>query len=156
MRVAFGSDDNYSIASFIVEELRRRGYEAVLVGAPAVGRPCPWPRVGYEVARLTAKGEVDTGIVMCYTGTGVCITANKAKGIRAALCFDAKTARGARMWNDANVLALSARLLSEEVAKEILDEWFATREVDLSERENIEELKELDEARSCAQLERPG
>jgi ribose 5-phosphate isomerase B len=85
---------------------------------------------------------------MCYTGTGVSIAANKVKGIRAALCTDAKNARGARLWNDANVLALSARLLSEEVAKEILDEWFSVEEPDPSERENIEHLKSLDAKRT--------
>lgn len=144
MKVAFGSDDNYSIASFLVKELRRRGFEVILIGAPATGQPYPWPRVGVELAKLVAEGRVDTGIVMCYTGTGVSIAANKVPGVRAALCTDAKTARGARLWNDANVLALSARLLSEELAKEILDAWFETREIDPSERENIEELKKLD------------
>uniref|UniRef100_A0A7C3WLH5 RpiB/LacA/LacB family sugar-phosphate isomerase n=1 Tax=Thermofilum pendens TaxID=2269 RepID=A0A7C3WLH5_THEPE len=149
MRVAFGSDDNYSIANFVLQELRRRGFEVVLVGAPATGKPHPWPQVGYEVARLVAEGAVDMGVVMCYTGTGVSIAANKVPGIRAALCTDAKNARGARLWNDANVLALSARLLSEELAKEILDAWFETKEVDPSERENIEDLKRLDERLRC-------
>ena len=149
LRVALGSDENYSIANFLVRELRRRGFEVVLVGAPALGKPYPWPQVGYEVARLVAEGVVDTGIVMCYTGTGVSIAANKVPGVRAALCTDAKNARGARLWNDANVLALSARLLSEELAKEILDAWFETRGPDPSERENIEELKRLDERLRC-------
>jgi len=149
LKVAFGSDDNYSIADFVLQELKRRGFEVVLVGAPATGKPYPWPQVGYEVARLVAAGAVDMGVVMCYTGTGVSIAANKVPGVRAALCTDAKNARGARLWNDANVLALSARLLSEELAKEILDAWFETREIDPSERENIEELKRLDERLRC-------
>uniref|UniRef100_A0A7C1CEU4 RpiB/LacA/LacB family sugar-phosphate isomerase n=2 Tax=Thermofilum adornatum TaxID=1365176 RepID=A0A7C1CEU4_9CREN len=146
MRVAFGSDDNYSIVSFIVQELKKRGHEVILVGSALTGKPYPWPKVGQEVAQLVASGKADTGIVMCYTGTGVSIAANKVKGIRAALCTDAKNARGARLWNDANVLALSARLLSEEVAKEILDEWFSVKEPDPSERENIDYLKNLDQA----------
>jgi ribose 5-phosphate isomerase B len=149
LRVAFGSDDNYSIARFIVEELRKRGFEVILVGSALTGKPYPWPRVGLEVAELVASGRADTGIVMCYTGTGVSIAANKVPGVRAALCTDAKNARGARLWNDANVLALSARLLSEELAKEILDAWFETREIDPSERENIEELKRIDERLRC-------
>lgn len=144
MKVAFGSDDNYSIAGFIAQELKRRGHEVILVGAPSTGKLYPWPRVGVEVAKLVVEGKAETGIVMCYTGTGVSIAANKVPGARAALCVDAKTARGARLWNDANILALSARLLSEELAKEILDAWFETREIDPTERENIEELKKLD------------
>jgi len=144
MRVAVGSDDVYHVALWIVQELQRRGFEVVKVGSLATGKPYPWPMVGLEVGRLVAEGAVDTGIAICYTGTGVSIAANKVRGVRAALCFDAKNARGARLWNDANVLALSARLLSEEVAREILDEWFSTREVDPSERGNIELLKKID------------
>ncbi|AKG38237.1 MAG: RpiB/LacA/LacB family sugar-phosphate isomerase [Infirmifilum sp.] len=147
MRVAVGSDDLYPVALFIVKELERRGFEVIKVGSLETGKPYPWPRVGQTVGELVASGKVDTGIVICYTGTGVSIAANKVRGVRAALCFDAKTARGARLWNDANVLALSGRLTSEEVAKEILDEWFLTREIDPSERENIESLKRLDAER---------
>ena len=66
------------------------------------------------------------GIVFCWTGTGASIAANKVRGIRAALCHDAETARGARIWNRANVLALSLRATSEALAKEILEAWFAT------------------------------
>jgi ribose 5-phosphate isomerase B len=144
MKVAVGSDDNYSIAQFIVEELKRRGVEVIPIGSLSTGNPYPWVKVGLEVAELVARGEVDMGIVICYTGTGVSIAANKVCGVRAALCFDAKTARGARLWNDANVLALSARLLSEEVAREILDEWFSVAKPDPSELGNIEELKRFD------------
>ncbi|MEZ0346797.1 MAG: RpiB/LacA/LacB family sugar-phosphate isomerase [Infirmifilum sp.] len=144
MKVGLGSDDLYPLALFLAKELEKRGFEVVKVGALAKGAPYPWPRVGLEVGKLVADGVVDTGIVICYTGTGVSIAANKVRGVRAALCLDAKTARGARLWNDANVLALSARLVSEELAKEILDEWFNTREIDPSEVENINLLKKMD------------
>ncbi|MFN4180385.1 MAG: RpiB/LacA/LacB family sugar-phosphate isomerase, partial [Armatimonadota bacterium] len=86
-------------------------------------------------------------VVVCYTGTGVSMAANKVKGARAALCNDAKTAEGARKWNDANILAMSGRLVTPEVAKEILDAWLSTTEIDSSEAENIAKLKALDEAR---------
>ena len=69
-------------------------------------------------------GHADEGILFCWTGTGVTIAANKVAGIRAALCTDAETARGARLWNDANILSLSLRLTSQPLAKEILDSWF--------------------------------
>jgi ribose 5-phosphate isomerase B len=71
-------------------------------------------------------GQADEGIVFCWTGTGASIAANKVRGIRAALCHDAETARGARIWNHANVLALSLRVTSEALAKEILEAWFST------------------------------
>ncbi|TDA42312.1 MAG: RpiB/LacA/LacB family sugar-phosphate isomerase, partial [Thermoproteota archaeon] len=119
--VAIGSDDHYPVVDFIVEELKRRGFDLIKVGFLREGKPYPWQKVGFEVGELVAKGEALFGVVICYTGTGVCIAANKVKGIRAALCFDSQTARGARMWNDANVLAISGRFTSNEVAREIID-----------------------------------
>ncbi len=145
MYVAVGSDDTYSIARFIYKYLEKKGFKLIPVGSLKTGKLEPWPEVGYEVARLVAEGKADTGIVICYTGTGVSIAANKVKGVRAALVTDARNARGARLWNDANILALSARLTSEELAKEILDAWFEVKEPDPSEKENIERLKNLEE-----------
>ena len=78
------------------------------------------------VAEAVASGAADEGILFCWTGTGVSLAANKVPGIRAALCDDAETARGARLWNKANVLCLSIRRTSEVEAKEILDAWFGT------------------------------
>lgn len=85
-----------------------------------------WGAMALGVARRVATGEFDQGVVCCWTGTGASIAANKVDGIRAALCTDAVTAAGARRWNDANVLALSLRLLSEPVATEIVDAWLDT------------------------------
>lgn len=79
-----------------------------------------------QVAEAVAQGEADEGIVLCWTGTGVSLAANKVAGIRAALCADAETARGARLWNKANVLALSMRLTTPALADEILESWFST------------------------------
>jgi ribose 5-phosphate isomerase B len=143
-KVSLGSDDLYPVALFLKEELKRRGYEVLIHGALLSGKVEPWPDVAKEVCQDVISGEAKTGIVICYTGTGVSIAANKIKGIRAALCYDAETARGARLWNDANVLALSGRLTSNQVAKEILDAWFSTTKIDESERKNIEKLKELE------------
>jgi ribose 5-phosphate isomerase B len=147
MKVAVGSDDNYYIARFVANYLKSKGFDVEVFGALKSGKLEPWPEVALEVARGVAEGRYAFGVVICYTGTGVSIAANKVRGVRAALCFDAKTAEGARLWNDANVLALSARLLSEEVAKEIIDAWIAVEEPDPSERENIERLKSIDEGR---------
>jgi ribose 5-phosphate isomerase B len=87
---------------------------------------------------------VDDGIVCCWTGTGVSIAANKVPGIRAALCGDAETARGARRWNHANVLALSLRATSQAVAEEIVDAWLSTTDVDASEQQNIDRVGEIE------------
>ena len=143
-KVAVGSDDLYPVVNAVIKYLKEKGFEIIPVGAVKTGRPEPWPLVGYEVGKLVASGAADWGIVICYTGTGVSIAANKVKGVRAALCNDAETARGARMWNDANVLALSGRLVTEYVAKEILDAWINTTKIDESEAKNIEILKKID------------
>lgn len=131
MRVAFGTDERTALTDEIVAELTQRGHEIVL---RVEGEP--WPDVGRRVGEAVASGRADRGVVCCWTGTGVSIAANKIPGVRAALCTDAETARGARRWNDANVLAVSLRLTSTEVAREMLDAFFDT-EADPGEAANI-------------------
>ncbi len=93
--------------------------------APLIGEKSPWPLVSEQLALDVKNGLVDEGILFCYTGTGASIAANKVPGVRAALCGDAQTARGARWWNDANILVMSLRATSEDVAGEILEAWFS-------------------------------
>ncbi len=143
-RIAVGSDDRYAAALEAARYLAEKGFEVVEVGSLKSGKPEPWPEVGFEVGRMVAEGRVDWGVAVCYTGTGVSIAANKVRGVRAALCFDAQTARGARLWNDANVLAMSGRLATPEVAREIIDAWLSVESIDESERLNIERLKKAD------------
>ena len=126
MKLAVGSDERSAVTDGVIADLRRRGHEVVALG-PAADQPALWPEVARQVAEAVASGEVDEGVLFCWTGTGVSLAANKVPGIRAALCDDAETARGARLWNDANVLCLSLRRTSEPVAREILDAWLATR-----------------------------
>ena len=84
-----------------------------------------WAESAEAAAILVSKGGCDEGIFFCWSGTGITMAANKVAGIRAALCCDAQTASAARIWNHANVLCLSNRTLSGDVAKEILAAWFA-------------------------------
>ncbi len=145
-RIAFGSDERSHLTDAIVAELRHRGYDVDLFGALAEGESPQWADVARKVAERVARGDYSQGILCCWTGTGVSIAANKSPGVRAALCIDAETARGARKWNDANVLCLSLRHTSEAVAKEVLDAWFASSP-DPSEQANIEKVKGMDKAR---------
>nr|WP_290668443.1 RpiB/LacA/LacB family sugar-phosphate isomerase [Ardenticatena sp.] len=127
MRIALSSDERTELTDFLIRELRERGHEVLLFGAIAENDPdVDWPLASSRAARAVVSGEADEAIVCCWTGTGASIAANKVRGIRAALCHDAETARGARIWNHANVLALSLRATSIPIAKEILDAWFAT------------------------------
>ena len=126
MKLAIGADERTQVTDMVVEELRQRGHALALFG-PLAGGGEAWPAVARGVAEAVAGGAADEGILFCWTGTGVSIAANKVPGIRAALCDDAETARGARLWNNANVLCLSLRRTSAVIAREILDAWFSTR-----------------------------
>ena len=125
MKIAVGSDDKTVLTDFVIEELKRRGHTVTPFG-PLKGEAMGWPDVGEQVGLEVSRGRADQGVLFCWTGTGVTIAANKVQGVRAALCWDAETAKGARMWDDANVLAMSLRSTSIAVSKEILDSWFAS------------------------------
>ena len=115
MRVAFGTDERTEVTDAVKELLAERGHDVAVVGEGD-----PWPDVGRRVGEAVAAGEAERGVVCCWTGTGVSIAANKVPGVRAALCGDAETARGARRWNDANVLAFGLRLTTATVAEELV------------------------------------
>ena len=131
MRIAFGTDEHTLLTESIVDSLRELGHDVVVDVEDA-----PWPDVGRRVAEAVAGGGADRGVVCCWTGTGVSIAANKVDGVRAALCTDAETARGARRWNDANVLALGLRLTSPTVAREMVEAFLRT-DADPGEAETI-------------------
>lgn len=125
MKLAVGADERTQLTDAVIADLVRRGHELVLFG-PLREQTDAWPAVAQQVAEAVAAGEADEGVLFCWTGTGVSIAANKVRGIRAALCDDAETARGARLWNNANIICLSIRRTSEVMAGEILDKWFGT------------------------------
>lgn len=135
VRIAFGTDERTSLTDHIEARLTEGGHEVQVV-AP---RGAPWPDVGRAVGEAVAAGDAELGVVCCWTGTGVSIAANKVPRVRAALCTDAETARGARRWNDANVLAMGLRLTSPELASEMLDAFLRT-EPDSDEAAEIAKL----------------
>ena len=139
MKIVLGSDERTALTDAVADDLRGRGHDVVLVGPPG-GEELGWADVGRRVGEHVAGGEVDSGVLFCWTGTGASIAANKVAGVRAALCTDAETARGARRWNDANVLVLSLRLTSPVVASEMLDAWFTT-DPDPDEAVNVGKLE---------------
>ena len=125
MKIAVTTDELYPIHHFVLAWLKQYGHEPILFGALKSNQEESWVKAASEAAQAIKKGKCDEGVFFCWTGTGISLAANKLPGIRAALCTDAETARGARIWNHANVLALSNRLLSQDIAKEILTAWFA-------------------------------
>ena len=143
MKVAICSDELYSINQFVVKEVKKYGHDVVLFGALKSHKTESWAKTAQRAAESILKGECEEGIFFCWTGTGISMAANKLPGIRAALCVDAETAKGARIWNHANVLALSNRLLSADVAKEILKAWFETP-CGTKGTKGVQDLNELD------------
>ena len=124
MKIAIGTDMKTHLPELVAAELIKMGHDVTVFGA-LIATPAPWPAVAIEVAEKVASGEFDQAVLFCWTGTGISLAANKVRGVRAALCYDAETAAGARKWNDANILAMSLRSTSEQVAKEILQAWFS-------------------------------
>ena len=151
MIIAFCSDEPYPVHAGVERELLRRGHQVLKFGALESGTEAPWALCAEQAARAVASGACAEGIFFCWSGTGISMAANKVPGIRAALCTDAGTARAARKWNHANVLCLSNRLLSEDVAKEILEAWFEDYPRDVGQA-GVRELSAV-EARGHAGLQ---
>ncbi len=126
MRISLGSDHRgVSLVQSFVTQLRGAGHEPVVLGECS-GAPCDYPDIAWLVANSVARGESDRGILVCGTGIGMCIAANKVDRIRAALASDELSAQLSRSHNDANVLCLSADLIGPILAKRIVDVWVST------------------------------
>ncbi|MEN9577517.1 MAG: ribose/galactose isomerase [Pseudomonadota bacterium] len=144
MRIALCSDEPYAVNEVMRVELERLGHQLVFFGSVGSGQEQPWPEVAEHAGLQVSRGECELAICFCWSGTGICMALNKLPGIRAALCADAQTARAAREWNDANVLCLSNRSLSPDVAREILAAWFDASPLPRAESA-IQRMNELDE-----------
>jgi len=125
MRVAVGSDHRgFSVRPKVVKLLQRLGHEVEEVGAQS-NASVDYPDVAAVVARLVGGGKVDRGILICGTGLGMCIVANKFPGVRAVPCHDDVTAEASRRHNDANVLCLSADLVGERSLDRLVGLWLS-------------------------------
>lgn len=141
MRIVFGADDRSPTVDAVREHLRDQGHDVSEVDGDA-----PWPTIAHRLARAVADGRADRGVVMCWTGTGTSIAANKVPGVRAALAWEPWIARNARLWNDANVLAMSLKRIAPDVAVEIVDAFLAEAEPDAQEAANIALLERWQDA----------
>ncbi len=126
MRIAIGCDHRgYSIREKLVELLHRLGHDVTDLGTHSED-PVDYPDVAASVARLVSQGAVERGILICGTGLGMCIAANKVPGVRAAPCHDDLTAEMSRRHNDLNVLCLSADMLGERLIDRMVEIWLNT------------------------------
>ena len=126
MQIAIGSDHHgHEIRSKVIQLLERLEHQVIDVGSNESG-PVDYPDIAQLVADLVGRGEVDRGILICGTGLGMCIAANKVSGVRAAPCHDDLTAEMSRRHNDLNVLCLSADLLGEKLIDRMVEIWLST------------------------------
>ena len=144
MKISVAADERTGVAEAVVEELLGRGHEPLVHGALNPDERDDWAWCSEAAARDVTEGRAEQAVVCCWTGTGASMAANKVDGIRAALCADAETARGARKWNDANVLAVSLRTTSPALLEEILDGWFeAGPSEDADDVANVRHVDEI-------------
>ena len=126
MKIAIGSDHGaFALKSKFISHLEAQGHEVKDFGTYSLAS-CDYPDFAGAAAKAVASGECEKGIVLCTTGIGVSISANKIKGIRCALLSDVMSARMTREHNDTNVMALGAAVVGEMLALEILDTWIGT------------------------------
>jgi ribose 5-phosphate isomerase B len=136
-RVAFGADDRNECVTAVVEYLRSVADVEVVEAGDA------WPEFSRTVGEKVARGEADFGVLMCWTGTGTAIAANKVRGVRAAQAWEPWIAESARRWNDANVLTLSLKRTAPDVAVECVTAFLSVIESDPDERAAIGMIRDL-------------
>ncbi len=126
MKIGMGSDHGgFELKEYIKEQLAIEGYELVDYGTYSM-ESVHYPEFGEKVARGVVRGEVDLGIIMCGTGLGISMAANKVKGIRAALVSEEYSARMARRHNDANILAMGGRVVGKDLGLSIVRAFLAS------------------------------
>ncbi|MDY4042126.1 MAG: ribose 5-phosphate isomerase B [Collinsella sp.] len=125
MRIGIGNDHTaVALKSTILEHLISQGHEVINYGTDSTER-FDYPRSGYRVGKAVVDGEVELGILICGTGVGISLAANKLAGVRAVVCSEPYTAKLSREHNDTNILAFGARVVGPELAKMIVDSWLA-------------------------------
>lgn len=143
--IAVGSDHaGYDLKNKIIQFLSENGYEYKDFGTHSNADSVDYPDFAFAVATAIKKGECEKGILVCGTGIGISISANKVDGIRAALCTDGYMARLSREHNDANVLALGARVIGEGVALDIVDIWLKTEFLGGRHKTRIDKIAEIE------------
>lgn len=126
MKIALSADHRgYTGIRLLAEKLTREGHQAVVMG-DCTGTPCDYPERAWQVGKAVSEGKADVGILLCGTGIGMSIAANKVKGVRAAVVHDEMTAQLSRSHNNANVLCMSADLLGQRLIEQIAHVWLTS------------------------------
>lgn len=145
MKIAIGNDHAaVELKNIISDHLKERGFEVVNFGTDST-ESFDYPIAGYKVGRAVASGECDLGVLICGTGVGISLAANKVEGVRAVVCSEPFSAKLSRMHNNTNVLAFGARVVGSELAKMIVDEWLDAEFEGGRHERRVNMLKEIDE-----------
>lgn len=144
MKIGLASDHGgFELKETIKNFLNEKGIEIVDYGTSNGNESVDYPDYAKKAVLGILKNEVDKAIIMCGTGIGISISANKFPGIRAALCWDSYTAKMSRLHNDANILAMGGRIIGPELAKEIVDTWLSCEFEGGRHKRRIDKLEEL-------------
>ena len=153
MKLAIGNDHvAVEMKNEIMAHLECRGIEVINVGTDTPDR-FNYPVSGYKVAKMVANGEVDGGVLICGTGVGISLAANKVKGIRACVCSEPYTARLSKQHNNANIIAFGARVIGVELAKMIVDEWLDAEFQGGRHAERVDMIMEIERTQSLTGLD---
>ena len=145
MKIAIACDHGaLALKNAVIAHLEKKGYELVNFGTDTLDS-CDYPDFAGPAAKAVASGECDKGIVLCTTGIGVSITANKVKGIRCALLSDVMSARLTREHNDTNMMAIGAGVVGQMLALEIVDTWLSTEFTGGRHQRRIDKMMALEE-----------
>ena len=146
MKIIMGSDHyGYSLKEDLKAYLEELGHEPVDLGCHGAAEPVDYPDVAVEVAEKIARGEYARGILICGTGIGMAIVANKIPGVRAACCHDPHSAERARKSNDAQILTMGAQIVGPALGRQLLDHWLASEFAGGRSTSKVEKIKKLDQ-----------
>ena len=144
MKISLGADHRgFEVKNKVKEYLKEKGHDVTDFGTDSE-ESVDYPDFAFKVSESVAKGESDRGILFCWTGIGMCIAANKVKGVRAASCLSKEAAQLTRAHNDSNVLCISAKFTPEDQLFEIIDTWLETEFEGGRHTKRVEKIKEYE------------
>ena len=147
MRIVVGSDHfGYQLKEDLKTYLRELGHDPVDLGCQNPEEPVDYPDVAIAVSKEIARGEFTRGILICGTGIGMAMVANKIPGVRAAVCHDTYSAERARKSNDAQVMAMGAQVIGPMLGRQLVDHWLASEFAGGRSQAKVDKIKQLDQA----------
>lgn len=143
-KIAIGSDHGgYELKSKLLEFMKAEGYDVVDMGTHSK-ESCDYPLIGFEVAKAVGEGKAEKGVLICKTGIGMAIIANKVHGVRAAVCYNKDITKSSREHNDCNVAVFAANYIDFKEAKEALGIWLKTPALAERHAKRVSQIKEIE------------